>query len=90
VCFHQLLIFNSYNDNTRENIIFKNNKLATLILFQPEFQYIYENSEITSGNLCAILDSPGCGAWDEMNNWFVDIPAGKPETQIPTLPKVLK
>jgi len=57
--------------------------------FGPEFQYIYENSELTPDILCAILDSPGCGAWDDMNDWFVDIPDGKPERIEPQLPDVM-
>jgi len=56
--------------------------------FGPELQYMYENTDLTAGKLCALFDSPGCGDWDVMNSWFVEIPAGKPDRIEPELPPV--
>ena len=30
--------------------------------------------QITAGEVCAAVVGPGCGAWEQINNWSVDIP----------------
>ena len=36
---------------------------------------MYREPRITAGEVCAAIVGPGCGAWEEINNWSVDIPA---------------
>ena len=36
---------------------------------------MYREPRITAGEVCAAVVGPGCGAWEEINNWSVDIPA---------------
>ena len=34
----------------------------------------FREPRITAGEVCAAVVGPGCGAWEEINNWSVDIP----------------
>ena len=45
--------------------------------YAPIIEYIIMNREprITSGEICAAVVGPGCGKWEEINDWTVDIPA---------------
>ena len=35
---------------------------------------IFREPWITSGEICAAIVGKGCGKWEEINNWTVDIP----------------
>ena len=35
---------------------------------------------ITAGEVCGAIVGPGCGAWEEINSWTIDIPAKERET----------
>ena len=47
-----------------------------------------ENSGLNGGEFCAIIFGKGCGSWEEVNNWAVAIPDGKPPVETPTPPPV--
>ena len=47
-----------------------------------------DNKGITARKLCALTLQGKCGDWEEVNNWNVRIPEGKPEPVEPELPPV--
>ena len=56
--------------------------------YAPAFQYIVMNRapRITAPEVCATVLGKGCGAWEQINDWSVDLPGGKPEVEIPEPP----
>ena len=36
--------------------------------------------------MCGAILGPGCGAWQEINSWEVELPAGKPPVVEPSPP----
>lgn len=47
-----------------------------------------ENGDLSGDRFCGILLGAGCGAWEELNQWTVQIPEGKPPVVTPVLPQV--
>jgi len=44
--------------------------------YAPIIEYIILNREpwITAGEICGAVVGPGCGKWEEINDWTIDIP----------------
>ena len=55
---------------------------------QNEIKYILDNTDITARKFCAVVFQPKCGDWEELNNWEIEVPPGKPEPEEPELPPV--
>ena len=43
---------------------------------------------MTARKFCALVFQPKCGDWEEVNDWKIDTPLGKPEPIEPELPPV--
>jgi len=56
--------------------------------YGPIIEFIIKNRtpRITSREVCAAVLGKGCGAWEEINNWTVEIPELKPEVETPVAP----
>lgn len=54
--------------------------------YLPEFKWMMDNKGFTAKQFCALVLQGKCGAWEEVNDWEIPIPDGKPEPQEPTLP----
>ena len=46
-----------------------------------------DNRGIKAKRFCSIMLGGHCGDWEEVNNWDIPLPAGKPEPIEPTLPE---
>ena len=59
-----------------------------ILNYAPVFQYIVKTRapRITAGEVCAAVLGKGCGAWELINDWSVDLPGGKPEVETPGPP----
>ncbi len=56
---------------------------------QPELLYMHEhNNNIHGGQFCALALGGKCGAWEEVNNWDLEVPDGKPPVEEPSKPEV--
>ena len=47
-----------------------------------------DNRGIKAKRFCSILLGGQCGDWEEVNNWEINLPEGKPEPEEPVLPPV--
>ena len=47
-----------------------------------------ELGEISGDRFCGITFGKGCGDWENLNNWTITVPPGKPPVQAPSLPEV--
>jgi sphingomyelin phosphodiesterase len=56
--------------------------------YGPIVEFVVKNKtpRITAGEVCAAVLGKGCGAWEEINNWTVDLPELKPEVENPVAP----
>jgi len=55
--------------------------------YAPQLQYILSKRRVRGGEVCAIVLGQGCGAFDEVNSWTVDLPGvEKPPVIPPSLP----
>jgi len=56
--------------------------------YGPIVEFVVKNRtpRIRAGEVCAAILGVGCGAWEEINDWTVDLPEGKPEVETPVLP----
>ena len=57
--------------------------------YAPQIQYIISQKRVHGREFCAlVLMQEGCGAYDEINNWTVDLPSvEKPPVETPRLPE---
>ena len=46
------------------------------------------NNNIHGGQFCALALGGKCGAWEEVNNWDLEVPDGKPPVEEPSKPEV--
>jgi hypothetical protein len=49
---------------------------------------MHDNKGIKAGQFCALVLQGQCGDWEEVNDWELPIPEGKPEVEDPVLPPV--
>ena len=47
------------------------------------------NSNLNGDTFCGIFFGEGCGDWQAVNSWTIDIPGGKPEIETPIEPSVI-
>ena len=45
-----------------------------------------DNKGLKASRFCALTFQGTCGDWEEVNDWHIEIPNGKPEPEEPTMP----
>ena len=56
--------------------------------YLPELLWIMDNHGLTGKKFCALVLQGKCGDWEEVNDWKIEIPTGKPPIEEPVLPPV--
>jgi len=51
-----------------------------------EWVILNRRPRITGSEVCGAVLGPGCGAWEEINRWEVELPGGKPPVVKPSPP----
>ena len=56
--------------------------------YGPIVEFVMKNKvpRITEAEVCAAVLGKGCGAWEEINDWSVDLPEPKPPVETPVAP----
>ena len=59
-----------------------------ILNYAPVIQYIVKNRtpRITAPEICGALLGQGCGAWEQINDWSVNLPEGKLVVETPAPP----